>query len=147
MVIGPLHALADIGNVGKDSTSVTLTQTLRRGNLVALRPAGQEIGMVALDEGEESRNEQRVGDRLGSVVGPDARAGLEVALRDFCLLLLGFLLCDSGLGELGFKVAGVNLLRLLLLLFQGCRVEFAVRGGGRFVVGGIVLGLLGLLLF
>jgi hypothetical protein len=149
VVVGPLHALADISDVGKDSTSVTLTQTLRWGDLVRLGTARQQIGVVALNEGEESGDEQRVGDGLGGVVGPDACAGFEVALGHLFLFALCFLLCETGLGELSFEVGGVlGLLRLLLLL-QGCGVEFAVcAGSGRgLIVGGFaILGLLGLLL-
>lgn len=129
MVVGPLHTLADISNVGEDSTSVTLTQTLRWGNLVRLGTARQQIGVVALDEGEESGDEQGVGDSLGGVVGPDACAGFEVALGHLFLFALCLLLCETGLSELSFEVGGVlGLLRLLLLL-QGCGVEFAVGGG------------------
>lgn len=129
MVVGPLHTLADISNVGEDSTSVTLTQTLRWGNLVRLGTARQQIGVVALDEGEESGDEQGVRDSLGGVVGPDACAGFEVALGHLFLFALCFLLCETGLSELSFEVGGVLGLLRLLLLFQGRGVEFAVGGG------------------
>lgn len=62
-----LHALADIGNVGENGTTVTFTQTLGRGNLVGLGAGGQKVGVVALDEGEEAGDEERVGDGLNGV--------------------------------------------------------------------------------
>jgi hypothetical protein len=152
VVVGTLHALADIGNVGENGTTVTLTETLGRRNLVGLGAAGQEIGVVALDEGEEARDEERVGDGLCCVVLPDTGAGLTVTLRNFFGLFLSGILCDTGLGELSLEVIGVDLglgLGLGALLFlHGGGVELAVSGGGLSVlsVGGLG-GLLCLLLF
>lgn len=80
VIVRPLHALANVGNVGKDGPAVAFTQTLRRRNPVRLGPARQQIRVVALDEREEPRDEELVGNRLRGVVRPDARAGLEVAL-------------------------------------------------------------------
>lgn len=48
MLIGSFDALAYISNVGKNRLFVAFPETLRRWNLVTLRPAGQEIGMVAV---------------------------------------------------------------------------------------------------
>lgn len=147
-----LHALADIGNVGENGTTVTFTQTLGRGNLVGLGAGGQKVGVVALDEGEEAGDEERVGDGLSSVVRPDTGAGLEVALRDFLGLLLTGLLSNTGLSELGVEVGGVGLLRLaaaLLFLLQRGGIEFAIGSGSFLVIAGVgslrLLG--GLLLF
>jgi hypothetical protein len=89
VVVRTLHTLADIGDVCEDGTTVTFTQTLRRRNLIRLGAAGQQVGVVALDEGEESGDEERVRDGLGSVVGPDTGAGFEIALGQLALLLLG----------------------------------------------------------
>lgn len=151
VVVGPLHALADIGDVGENGTTVTFTETLGRGDLVGLGAAGQQVGVVALDEGEESGDEERIGDGLRGVVGPDARTGLVVAFGDFLLLLLAGAGSggDTGLSQLGLEVVGVDLLGLgLLLLLQGGDVELAVAGGGGLIAfaGFRVLGLLGLLL-
>lgn len=132
-----LHALANIGNVGENGTTVTFTQTLRRGDLVGLGAAGQEIGVVALDEGEEAGDEERVGDGLCGVVCPDTGAGLEVALRQLLGLILASLLSNTSLSELGIEVVGVDLLRLaaaLLFLLQRGGIEFAIGGGGGFLV-------------
>lgn len=150
MIIGPLHALADIGNVGENRTTVTFTQTLGRRDLIRLGTAGQQIGVVALNEGEESGHKQRVGDGLRGVVSPDTGSSFVVTLGDDLFLLLGdgtVLLCNTGLGELGLEITGVDLLRLLLLLLQSGGVELAVGGGGLVITALGVLGLLALLLF
>lgn len=148
-----LHALADIGNVGENGTTVTFTKALGRGNLVGLGAAGQKVGVVALDEGEEAGDEERVGDGLCGVVSPDTGAGLKVALGELLGLILASLLSNTSLSELGIEVVGVGLLRLaaaLLFLLQRRGIELAVGGGGGFVViagfGGLRL-LGGLLLF
>ena len=150
MVVGTLHTLADIGNVGENGTTVTLTQALGRGNLVGLGAAGEEVGVVALDEGEEPRDEERVGDGLSGIVGPDTSAGLGVTLGDDLLAsLLTGLLGDTGLSQLSLEVTSVELLGLggaLLLLFQGGGVELGVAGGGFLIAFGFLGGLLGLLL-
>lgn len=149
MIIGPLHALADIGNVGENRTTVTFTQTLGRRDLIRLGTAGQQIGVVALNEGEESGHKQRVRDGLRGVVSPDTGSSFVVSLGDDLFLLLGdgtFLLCNTGLSQLGLEIARVDLLRLLLLLLQSGGVELAVGGGGLVIALG-VLGLLALLLF
>lgn len=106
--------------------------------------------MVALDEGEEAVDEERVGDGLGRVVSPDTSSGLEISLGHFFGFLLRAFFAHTGFGELGFEFARVDLLRLgLLLLLQCARVELAIRcGRGRFFVLAAfgVLRLLGLLL-
>ena len=146
-----LHALANIGNVGENGTTVTFTQTLGRRDLIRLGTAGQQIGVVALNEGEESGHKQRVGDGLRGVVSPDTGSSFVVTLGDDLFLLLGdgtVLLCNTGLGELGLEITGVDLLRLLLLLLQSGDVEFAVAGGRGLVICSLgILGLLALLLF
>lgn len=58
VVVRTLHTLADVGDVREDGTTVTFTQTLRRRDLIRLGAAGQQVGMVALDEGEESGDEE-----------------------------------------------------------------------------------------
>lgn len=81
---------------------------------------------------------------------PDTGAGFEIALRQLVLFLLGSgLLRDTSFGELSLKVTRIDLLDLLLLLFQGGGVEFPIGGGSGVVAftGLSVLGLLGLLLF
>jgi hypothetical protein len=147
VVVGTLHTLADIGDVGEDSTTVTFTQTLGRRNLIRLGTAGQDIGVVALNEGEESGDKQRVGDGLRCVVGPDTSSGLVIALGNL-LGLLSALLCRTSLGQLSLEIGRVDLLGLLFLLFQGGGVEFAVGCWGSFVTfaGFCILGLLRLLL-
>lgn len=145
MLIGPLHTSANLGDVGKDSTTVAFTQTLGRRNLIGLGAAGEQVGVVALDESEETGDEERVWDDLGSVVCPDTGSSFGIALGESLLgLLLVALLVKTGLGELGLEVARV-LLDLLLLLLEGGGVEFAI-GGGLFRIAGLLAGLLGLLL-
>lgn len=52
-------------------------------------------------------------------MSPDTCAGFEIALGHLGLFaLLSFLLSNTGFGKLSFKVAGVDLLGLLLLLLQ-----------------------------
>lgn len=154
MLVASLHALADFGDVGKDGLLVAFTQTLWWGDLVRLGAAGQHVGMLRLDEGEEAREEQRVRDGLASGVGPDASALLWVAgfsgggvLGGGALSALSAFLAHASLGQLGVEVTGVLVLlrAALLLLFLQCgRVEFAVGGWGGLIA--FLLGLLGLLL-
>jgi hypothetical protein len=146
VLIGTLHTSTDLGNVGKDGTTVTFAQTLGWRNLIGLGAAGEQIGVVALDEGEETGDEKRVGDDLGSVVCPDTSSSFGITLGEglLGLLLVATLLIDTSLGELGLEVAGV-LLDLLLLLLEGGGIEFAV-GGGLLGIAGLLAGLLGLLL-
>lgn len=146
VVIRTLHTLADIGDIGENGTTVTFTQTLRRRDLVRLGTAGEHVGVVALDEGKETVDEERVGDGLRRFVGPDTGASFKVALGDL-ILLVRALLRDIGLGQLGFEIARVGLLgRPLLLFLQRGRVELAVGGGCGFVALAFVLGLLRCLL-
>lgn len=145
MLIGSLHTSTNLGDVGKDGTAVTFTQTLGRRNFIGLGAAGEQVGVVALDEREETGDEERVWDDLGSVVCPDTSSSFGIALGEGLLgLLLVTLLVKTGLGELGLEVARV-LLDLLLLLLEGGSVEFAI-GGGFFRIAGLLAGLLGLLL-
>lgn len=150
VLVGTLDALADIGDVGENGTTVAFTQTLGRGNFVRLGAAGEQVGVVALDEGEEPRDEESIGDGLRVVVLPDASAGLEVALGQTLLTLLLHILCgNAGLGELGLEVVGVirRLLGLLLFLQRG-GVELAVGCGGLVAFAALgILALLALLLF
>lgn len=142
VVVRTLHTLADIGNVGENGTTVTFTQTLRRRDLVRLGTAGEHVGVVALDEGKETVDEERVRDGLRRFVGPDTGASFKVALGDL-VLLVRTLLRDIGLGQLGFEIACVGLLGSPLLLFlQRGRVELAVGGGCGFVALAFILGLL-----
>lgn len=142
VVVRTLHTLADIGDVGENGTTVTFTQTLRRWDLVRLGTAGEHVGVVALDEGKETVDEERVGDGLRRFVGPDTGASFEVALGDLVLLLVRALLRDIGLGQLGFEIAPVGLLGGPLLFLQRGRVELAVRGGCSFIAFAFFLGLL-----
>ena len=135
MVVRTFHTLADIGDVGENGTTVTFTQTLRWRDLVRLGTAGEQVGVVTLDEGKETVDEKRVGDSLRRFVGPDTGASFEVALGD--LVLLRALLRDIGLGQLRFEIAGVGLLGGLMLLLLQPGVKFALIS---------VLGLLRLLL-
>lgn len=144
VLVGTLDALADIGDVGENGTTVTLTETLGRGDLVGLGAAREQVGVVALDEGEEARDEERVGNGLRVVVLPDTGAGLGVTLGHGLLSLFLTLLC----GGLGLVLVGGLLLGLLLLFLQRGGVELAVGGGGLFAFAGLgILALLGLLLF
>ena len=54
MLIGSLHPLADLGNVGKDGLLVTFTQALRRWNLVTPGTTGSMVGVLLCEEGKES---------------------------------------------------------------------------------------------
>lgn len=143
VVVRTLHTLADIGDVGENGTTVTFTQTLRRRDLVRLGPAGEHVGVVALDEGKETVDEERVRDSLRRFVGPDTGASFKVALGDLVRLLLRALLRDISLGQLGFEIARVGLLGSPLLLFlQRGRVELAVGSGCGFIALAFFLGLL-----
>ncbi|KAL3960842.1 hypothetical protein ACCO45_005959 [Purpureocillium lilacinum] len=130
VLLGTLHALADVGNVGKDGFPVAFAHALGRRDLVALGAAEGVVGVLLGQLAEEAVEQEGVANGLGLVVGPDAGAGVHVARL---LLDLGGLVgvLDLELLELGGEVVvgGGVLLDLLLLLLEG-QVEAAVLGGG-----------------
>lgn len=54
VLLGPLHALADLGDVGKDGLLVSLAHALRRWDLVALLSSGSMLGVLLGEEVEEA---------------------------------------------------------------------------------------------
>lgn len=54
MVLGPLHTLADLGDVGKDGLLVAFTHALGRWDLVALGAASGMVRVLLGQEAEES---------------------------------------------------------------------------------------------
>lgn len=149
VLLGSLHALADIGNVGENSFSVAFSHTLRRGNLVALCSSHNVVGVSLGELAEESRKEHGVADGLSLIVGPDTSSFVHVTLL-LLRSLFGLLsaLLQLKLLELLGEVVVLGSLGLLLLLLEG-EIETSILGGGSIVSGGgfgIVVNLLGLLL-
>jgi hypothetical protein len=128
VLVGTLHPLANLGDVGEDGLLVSFTETLRRRDLVALDAVAGEIGMLRVEEGEESVQEHVVLDGSCVLVRPDTGALHHVALLDLllfgsgCLLLSG--VATSG-SELGLKVVLNLFLAGLLLLLERSEVAFA----------------------
>lgn len=136
MLVRTLHALANLGNVGKDGLLVAFTETLWRGDLIALCAGASQVGMRRVEQGEEAVQEQVVRDGRRRVVLPDARALHHVTLLHFGfgsgLVLLGRV--SSSGGELGLKVVLDLLLAGLLLLLECGKVAL-----GRLVVVALLL--------
>ncbi len=107
-------------NVGKHRLLVSFSETLRRGDLVALGGAGSVVGILLGQEREEAVEQEVVLDRGRLGRGPDAGTILE---RSGLLILLGLLCLLLVLLALALEVQGFQLLRevisdrLLLLLF------------------------------
>lgn len=150
MLLGTLHALADIGNVGKDGLAVAFAHALRGRDLVALGAGKGVIGVLLGELGEETVEKERVVDGLVLVVGPDARASVHVAIQvgtgSGVGAVLGLL--DLQLLELSGEliVLGTFLGGLLLLLLLHRQVEatvtLAVSGAIIAILGGSLLLLL-----
>lgn len=144
VLLGTLHALADIGNVGKDGLLVTFTETLGRRDLVASGAAGCVVGVLLRQKAEETAQQQVVADGLCSVVLPDTSALVHVARLLLLLglgLTLAILLIDLEGGNLGSEIILTLLGGLLLLLFlhgEGQSILSSLCGG----VGAV--GILGL---
>lgn len=79
MLLRPLHALANVRNVGEDGLPVSFAHALRRGDLVALGAAEGVVRVLLGELVEEALEQQTVADVLGLVVGPDAGALVHVA--------------------------------------------------------------------
>jgi hypothetical protein len=129
VLLGTLHPLTDLSNVGEDGLLVAFTETLRRGDLVASCAGACEVGMCAVEECEEAVEQEVVGDGCGGVVLPDAGALDHVALLDFrlgggCFLFAVGLFATSGC-ELGLEVILDLLLAGLLLLLERGEVVFS----------------------
>lgn len=156
VLIGTLHALADLGNVGEDGLLVTFTQTLGRRDLVALHSTATKVGVAIRKHGEETAEQALVVDRLCLVVCPDAGTLNEVALLQTALglrgLLLGGVVCQDLLlvtargCELGLKVVDGGLLALFLLLLERAQVDLAVIALGSLALIVLLLALFLLLL-
>lgn len=143
MLLGTLHALADISNVGKDGLSVAFTHALRGRDLVALGAGKGVVGVLLGELGEEAVEKQRVVDRLLLVVGPDAGAGFHVTILlgtgSGVGAVLGLL--DLHLLELSGKliVLGALLGGLLLLLLLHRQVKTTIALG----ISGAIFAILG----
>jgi hypothetical protein len=148
VLLRALHPLADLGDVCEDSLLVAFTEALRGRDLVApCTGATREVGMLCVKQGEETAQEEIIGDGCGRVVLPDSGAFEHVALLHFGFSwgsgFCAFALLAAGGSQLGFEVVLDLLLLAGLLLLLQC---------GEFVFSGIValalgLNLLGRLLF
>jgi hypothetical protein len=78
VLLSTLHALADVGNVGKNGLPVAFTHTLGWGDLVALGSAEGVVGVLLRELAEEALEKHVVVDGLGLVVCPDAGTGVHV---------------------------------------------------------------------
>ena len=128
VLVSTLHPLANLGNVGEDGLLVSFTETLRRRDLVALDAVAGEIGVLRVEEGEESVQKHVVLDGSCVLVRPDTGALHHVALLDLLLFGSGCLLLGSvatGSSELGLEVILDLLLAGLLLLLERSEVAFA----------------------
>jgi hypothetical protein len=138
VLVGTLHPLANLGNVGEDGLLVAFTETLRGRDLVALDAVAGEIGMLRVEEREEAVQKHVVLDGGCRLVRPDAGALHHVALLHLLLFGSGCLFLSSVAtsgGELGLEVVLDLLLAALLLLLERSKVAL-----------GSVLALLALLL-
>lgn len=125
VLIGTLHPLANLGDVGEDGLLVSFTETLRWRDLVALDAVAGKIGMLRVEEGEESVEKHVVLDGGCVVVRPDAGALDHVTLLNIVLLGSGCLLLSSiatSSSELSLKVVLDLLLAGLLLLLERSEV-------------------------
>ena len=132
MLVGTLHALADLGKVGKDGLLVAFAQALRRRDLVRPCAGRGVIGVLLLQGNKEALKEIGVRDGLALVVLPDTSSLLHITL-----LLIG----DNGLlaSLVAFDLESLELLGeiilllgdlLLLLLLQQGKVDSAVISRG-----------------
>lgn len=126
VLVGTLHALADLGKIGENSLLVAFAHTLWGRDLVALCAGAGEVGMLRVEEREEAVQEEVVRDGSRRVVLPDAGALHHVALLYFGFggsdLLLAFGLVSAGGSELGLEVVFDLLLARLLLFLQCSKV-------------------------
>lgn len=139
MFVGSLHALANLGKVGKDGLLVAFAQALGGRDLVGAGAGRGVVGVLLREQRKEAGQKRGIVDGLGLVVPPDAGALVHVAV----LLVRGFLtllaLEREGLGLLGEVVVVLDNLLLLLLLHR--EVDDGVLGGGGIVttIGVVVL--------
>jgi hypothetical protein len=139
VLVGTFHPLANLGDVCEDGLLVSFTETLRGRNLVALDAVAGKVGMLRVEESEESVEKHVVLDGSCVVVRPNAGTLHHVALLNivlfgsWCLLLSSITASGS---ELGLEIILDLFLAGLLLLLE--RSEVAL--------GGSVLALLALLL-
>lgn len=137
--VGSLHALANLGKVGKDGLLVAFAQALGGRDLVGAGAGRGVVGVLLREQRKEAGQKRGIVDGLGLVVPPDAGALVHVAV----LLVRGFLtllaLEREGLGLLGEVVVVLDNLLLLLLLHR--EVDDGVLGGGGIVttIGVVVL--------
>jgi hypothetical protein len=54
VLVAPFHPLADLWNIGKDGLLVPFAETLWGWDLVALRAARENVGVVILEDAEEA---------------------------------------------------------------------------------------------
>jgi hypothetical protein len=148
VLVGTLHPLANFSDVGEDGLLVSFTETLRWRDLVALDAVAGKIGVLRVEEGEESVEEHVVLDGGCVVVRPDAGALDHVALLDIVLLGSGCLLFSS-IATSGSKLSLEVILDLLLagLLLLLERSEVALGSIVALLAFLLLLGRLLLLLF
>lgn len=79
MLVVPLHAFADVRNVGKDGLLVSFPENLGRRNLVVSPAIASKIGVLAPQEGEEAGEQQGVGQVNGAGCVPDTGPSKQVA--------------------------------------------------------------------
>lgn len=98
------------GEVGANLL-VSFTETLWRGNLVALRASSSQIGMLRVEQRKESVEEKVVTDDLSIVMLPDTGALHHVTLFDWLSNSIRrcFTLGLVGLCKFGFEVIGAGL--------------------------------------
>lgn len=135
MLLGSLHTLRNIGDVGKDGFSVAFSHALGRGDLVALGSWGSVVGVSLGELVEEARKKHAVANGLGLIVSPNAGSLVHITL-----LLLRNLLDFLALLELKFlELLGeiiIALGSLLLLLLLQSQVKASILGGCSIVSGG-----------
>jgi len=83
VLIGSLHALADLRDVGEDGLLVTFTKTLWWRDLVASGTARCVVWVLLGEKGEESVEEKVVDNWLSIIVCPDTNSILHVILIEY----------------------------------------------------------------
>jgi hypothetical protein len=123
VLICTLHTLTDLRDVGKDSLLVSFAKTLRRRDLVALSARRHEVGMLRVEQGEETVEQHVIRHSRRVLVLPNAGSLDHIALNLLLsrgLGVIALLFVSNFSGELGLEVVGGSFLWLLglLLLFQ-----------------------------
>lgn len=112
---------------------------------------------MIVQEREEASEQEWIADGLRRIMSPDARSFFQISLFNGRFLRRAVctssaFLTQPGFGEFRVEVTTVSRFGclLLLLLFQGCSIEFAI-GGSRCIIAALgclaVFGFLAFLLF